>query len=231
MLRMLRCSIAAIACVWFIAVNVLAAEPKTSMTERGNLLFADDFAQAPGKQWKIGIGKWELVDGVLHGSEQQADKHGAVMRHFMSFHNVVIQYAFKLDGAAQTTLSIDGAKGQHCCRAIITPSSVAVRKDMNADGPAMILDRCATEFKPGQWHTIVAEVLGKEVLARLEGDVVAFGSHESIDVKKTNFFLTVSGASASFKDLRVWEGLPSKSWETTKAKLLESRAKTQPDGK
>lgn len=231
MLRMLSCGLAAIAGVCFLTLNLLAAEPNTAMTERGNLLFADDFAQAPGKQWKIGIGKWELVDGVLQGSEQKADKHGAVIRHFMSFQNVVIQYSFKLDGAAQTTLSIDGAKGQHCCRAIVTPSSLAVRKDMNADGPAMILDRCATEVKPSQWHTIVVEVLGKEVLARLDGDVVAFGSHESIDVKKTNFFLTVSGASASFKDLRAWEGLPSKSWETTRAKLLESRVKTQPGGK
>ena len=52
----------------------------------------------------------------------------------------------------------------------------------------------------------------------------AFGSHNGIDVKKTNFGLTVGGGSVSFKDLRVWEALPNQAWEATRARL-QSRGK------
>jgi hypothetical protein len=38
-------------------------------------------------------------------------------------------------------------------------------------------------------------------------------------VDKTNLGLTVAGASASLKDLRVWEARPNPGWAATRAKL------------
>src|SRR5947209_18330318 len=87
------------------------AEPKTIMTERGKLLFADDFSQAPGKEWKAAKGKWEVVDGAVRGSELKSDNHGAATRHALPVKDVVIQYSFKLDGARGTRLSINDPKG------------------------------------------------------------------------------------------------------------------------
>lgn len=212
-----------------LAVAVQAAdpvqEPKTLLTERGKLLFSDDLNQPLSKEWKAAKGKWEVVDGVMKCSELKADNHGAVARHAMPFRNVVIQYSFKLEGAKQTTLSINLPKG-HLCRVLVNPTMLQVRKDdSDKDGPdkAAILETRNVTIKPGEWHTLVVELQGKEMLASLDGKEVAFGSHDALDVDKANFGLTVAGESVSFKNLRVWEATPNKNWTTTKAKLTEAR--------
>lgn len=203
-------------------------EPKTVMTERGKLILSEDFTAPLGKEWKTAKGKWEVADGAVKGSEVKADMHGAVARHALPYQNVIIQYTFRLDGARQTTLSINDDKG-HCCRVLINANGFAVQKDShdkNVTDKAMVLDRREQAIKPGAWHTIVVEIQGKELLARLDGDAVAFGGSDAIDVKKANFGLTVAGESASFKNLRVWEARPNPTWEATKTKLLAERAKT-----
>lgn len=204
-----------------------APPPKTLMTERGKLLFADDLGQPPGTEWKTGKGQWEVVDGAVRATELKADMHAAVIRHAMPFQDVVIQYSFKLDGGRQTTLSINDARG-HCCRVVLNASGLTVQKDShdkNVADKSAVLERRAAALKPGEWHTVVVEIRGKEMLARVDEGPVAFGEHDAIDVKKSNFGLTVGGGSVSFKNLRVWEALPARDWATTKARLADERSK------
>ncbi len=214
----------------FVGLGALAAdtpEPKTLLTERGKLLFRDDLGKPLGKEWKAAKGKWEVVNGAVRGSELKADMHGAVVRHAMPFQDVVIQYDFKLDGARQTTLSINAAKG-HLCRVAVNPTGFSVRKDSldkNKTDKAAVLDTRTTSITPNTWHTLVIELRGTEMLATLDGKETAFGSHPGLSMAKANFGFTVAGESVSFRNLRVWEGLPNKSWEATKARLLQERAR------
>lgn len=218
----------ALACLLGLASLAAAADPEPTpiMTERGKMVFNDALTQELGKEWKKGKGKWEVVDGVLKGTELKEDMHGAVTRHALAAKDVVIAYSFKLDGAKNTSLSINDAKG-HVCRVIIRPDGFTVQKDDHdgKDGPdkAMVLDKVETPIKPGQWHTMLVEINGKEIVATLDGKHTGLGAHEAIDVQKANLGLTVAGESVSFKDLKVWEAQPSKGWEAAKAKLLEAR--------
>jgi len=203
-----------------------AAEMKTLLSERGKLLFADDFTQPLGSDWRTSMGRWEIVDGVLKSSQLKTETSGPKTVHMMPFRNVIIQYSFKLEGARITMLSMNDAKG-HCCQLMIFPSSIAIQKgthDHNKADKMEILDSRKVAIKRGEWHTIVLEIHGREVLASLDGGVIAFSAHDCIDVAKVNFYLTVGGESASFRNLRVWEALPNKSWDTTKTKLLQERA-------
>ncbi len=203
--------------------RAFAADPQTLMTERGKVLLSDDLKEA-SKDWRAAKGKWEAVDGALRGSEIPEDKHGAVTRHALSFTNAVIQYSFKLDGAKGTTLSINDAK-EHLCRVMINPNGFIVQKDdHDHDGPdkAVVFQKIETPIAAGEWHTLVVEILGKEMLASLDGQKVGFGEHEMIAEAKANLGFTVAGQSASFKDLRVWEALPNKDWAANKAKLAAS---------
>ena len=196
---------------------------ETLMCERGKLLFSDDLNQPLAKHWKAAKGKWQVVDGAIQGSELPADMHGAVMRTNVPLKNVVIQYSFKLQGAKQTSLSINDAVG-HNSRVLITPTGFSVRKDdHDHDGPdkAALLQATKKPIAADQWHTLVIEISGPELVARLNGKQVALGSHESINVDKTNLGLTVAGESVSFKNLRVWEATPKADWAATKAKLGE----------
>jgi hypothetical protein len=214
----------ALACVLLGAAGARADEPappKTLMTLPGKLLYSEDFTRPVSKDWKQGKGKWEIVDGVLRGSEVASDMHGAVMRYPLAFDSIVIQYSFRLDGAKQTTLSINAAKG-HISRVLVRPNGLSVKKDADKkkkDG-GVVLGQVDTPISPGAWHTLVVELQGKEMLANLDNNKhIAYGSHEGIDRQKANFGFTVAGASASFKDLRVWEGRPNPAWDGTRAKL------------
>jgi hypothetical protein len=204
-----------------------ASEPKTFMAERGKLLLSDDLDKPLAKPWTVAKGKWENDGGAVRVSELAADKHGAVARHPLATRNFVAQYSIKLDGAKATSFSVNDAKG-HCCRVSISPTSLAVQKDShdhNKEDKQLRLDVRTAPIALGEWHTVVIEVLGPEIVASLDGDRVALGSHESLDVDKTNFGLTVAGETVSYKNLRVWEATPKQSWESTKAELKQRAAK------
>jgi hypothetical protein len=135
----------------------------------------------------------------------------------------VLQYSFKLDGAASTTLSFND-KG-HVCRVSIRPTALVVQKD-DQDGKTKpdkgeVLDTKAISLKPGEWHTLVVELRGPDILATLDGTTTAYGTHAAIDKAKANVGITVAGESASFKNLTIWEGTPSKEWDANKAKLAK----------
>lgn len=211
--------------------GAVADEPETSalptrMTVRGKLLFQDALDTAPGRAWNVAKGDWKAEDGALTGSEKESDHHGAVMRHAVPFRDAVIQYAFRLDGARATSLSINKARG-HLCRVLITPAGFQVRKD-DADhaGPdrAILLQAVKVPIEAGAWHTLVLELRGDEMLASLDGRHVGYGRAEALAVDKANLGLTVAGASASFKDLSVWEATPNPDWEKDRARLRAGRA-------
>jgi hypothetical protein len=217
-----------LACVASIIAASPPAEPPTLMTERGKLLFSDDQGAAPGPAWKVGKGKWEVKDGAVVGAELKSDKHGAVIRHTETFRNAVIQFSFKLDGAKTLSLSLNAAKS-HLNRVVVTPTFFRVLKDdFDHDGPdkAVVLQTVKTKIAPGEWHTVVLELYGPEMLASLDGEHVAFGANDLLDADKANFGFTVSGESAAFKDVRVWEAQPNAGWEKTKAKLLADGTKS-----
>lgn len=195
----------------------------TLMCERGKLIFSDDFSEGPSDAWRVPKGKWEAKAGATQGSELKADKHGAVIRTNLPVRNAVIQYSFMLEGAKATTFSINDAQG-HNSRVIINAAGFAVRKDdHDHKGPdkAALLQQVKKAIPQDRWNTLVIELNGPEILARLNGDIVAYGSHKAIDVDKTNIGLTVAGESVSFKDMQIWEAEPKADWTTTKAKLLK----------
>jgi hypothetical protein len=106
---------------------------------------------------------------------------------------------------------------------LITAEGFTARKDDHDHaGPdkAAVLQAVKSPIRTGEWHTLVVEINGAEFLARLDGKHVAYGSHEAINVDKTNIGLTVAGESASFKNLRIWDGKPKADWAANKAKLV-----------
>jgi hypothetical protein len=202
-----------------------AAEKATVMTVRGKVLFRDALSEPLGSGWVTAKGKWEVVNGAIQGTEVPSDQHAAAARHPLKFRNAVIQYSFKLDGAKATSLSLNDAKG-HVCRVVITPQDVSVRKDdHDKTGPdkAALIQLRKVAIEPGRWHTLLVEMQGPEMLARIDDETVAFGSNAGVDVEKTNFGLIVSGASVSLKNLMIWEAEPNAGWAATRAKLASSR--------
>lgn len=205
------------------------AAPATLLTKPGKLLFHDKLDQQPDKkEWRQGPGDWKIENGALKGSERAADMHGAVLRHPMKFQDAIIRYEFQLNGTKATTLSVNDAK-EHVCRVLLRPNGFSARKDdHDHQGPdkAVDFETKTVKISTGEWHTLVVELRGPEMVATLDGQHTAFGAHELLNCEKANFGFTVSGDSASFRNVQVWEALPNSSWDATKEKLQAARAKT-----
>lgn len=197
-----------------------AEDPSPLMTKKGKLLVSEDLNAPFSAGWTKGPGTWEVVGGVMRGTERAADMHGAVRRLPVKQQSVIIQYDFRLVGAKMTTLSLNDPKG-HLARVLLRPDQFRMQKDdHDKTGPdsAVVFQQSPATFAPEVWHTLIVEFSGDEMLARV-GELAGYGRHEQLAAEKTNLGLTVSGDSAEFRRLRVWEALPNPAWESTRSRF------------
>jgi hypothetical protein len=221
----------------FLALTVTSAqtlEPRTLMTNRGVTLLEDRLS-VTSDGWKIGKGAWTFADGGLNGKELPADKHAATYRRMLEFQDGVIQFEFKLDGAKLLTFSLNDAEG-HVARVLVDAKGFQARKDDHDHaGPdkSLQFNRVDATISAGRWYTMLIEIRGSEMLARLVTDdalslerpLVSFGGHELIASPKSNIGFTVQGASASFRNLRVQQALENDTWADTKRQLEATRTR------
>jgi hypothetical protein len=196
--------------------------PATLMAEPGKLLVDNPLDKVP--EPRKGPGDWQVADGALRGSEREADHHGAVLRMPLKQRDVVLSYQFRLDGAKATSLSFNDER-EHVCRVMIGPRLFRVqRDDHDHDGPdkAVVFGQQNIPVKPDEWHTLVVELLGPEMVATLDGKHTEFGADELLDRVKDNFGFTVSGDGVSFRKLQVWSATPKSGWDGRKASLKKS---------
>lgn len=172
----------------------------------GDLLHEPFSGDALGKEWKIGKGQWRIVEGRLEGTELAADKHAAVVRRDVRFRDGVVRYSVRLDGAKTAHLSINGAGG-HICRLILTPSSAELRRDKpnaKSEEKAASLAKATAAFAPGVWYDVEVSFQGRTMSARIQSaNVTIKGEHDAIAAEKTNIGFPVTGATASFDNVRV----------------------------
>jgi hypothetical protein len=119
-----------------------------------------------------------------------------------------------------TTLSINDAK-EHVCRVLLNATGFTVQKDdHDHDGPdkAQVYGRRSVNLG-SDWHTVVLEIVGDTMLATVDGANATFGSNELLATEKANLGFTVSGQSASFRNLKVWSATANKGWEKAKATI------------
>ena len=203
-----------------------AAESKnlqTLMTVRGKELLADDFAKPElDPRWKPAKGKWEVKEGVLRGTEVAADMHAATVRTDLPHGDAVYQFDFRFEpGGKAVHLSLNGAPG-HIGRVTITPGGFQLRKDASKKDPAdkgVVLDSCKMTFEPGKWYTMVVEVSGPEMLARVDDRHYALGGDAKLATAKTNFGFPASGDGVSLDNVKVWAATANPEWPQAKQKL------------
>jgi hypothetical protein len=191
------------------------------MTKRGELVFADGFDAL--KDWTGNKGKWVLEDGRLKAAEIAADMHHPARGRKAAYHDAVFQFSFRLQGAKWLGVGFDDK--EHVCRAIVTPTSFRVQKTTGI-GPTtktVKLDERKKDFDPERWYTMVVEISGNEILARIDGDAVALGEAEGIDVDKLRIALISGGEWAWFDDVKLWKAEKDSAWPARKAQVLAAR--------
>lgn len=204
------------------------AEDKPLLAIPGKVIYENNLASGAGAPWKAAKGEWKAVDGVLHGLELEADKHGAVLRLPNKLKDFVIEYEFKFSGAKATSLSINAIK-DHMARIMISPKSVAVQRDDNDhEGPdkAVVFARFPAELGEG-WHKVRLEMVGDKMLGKVD-DLVAWGANDLFLTEKASPGFTVSGQSVDFRNFTMKEATLNPGWEAVMATLPKPGEKVTP---
>jgi hypothetical protein len=180
--------------------------------EKGKVLLSEDFpSNALDKAWTTPKGTWTVEDGVLKGVEKAEDHHPAVVRHLLKAHDLIGEFSFRFNGSKLLGFSLNNQKG-HVCRVSITPAMISLQKDKpneKSTEKGEVLAKEKVDLKPGEWHTMLVTICGKEMSVQLDGKQLASGANDAVDVDKTSLAFPTAGAGASIKQVRVWEAVPT----------------------
>jgi hypothetical protein len=199
-------------------------EPKVWMNKKGALLWEEAFAGAElSKDWYKGQGDWKVADGALRGAEKPADNHHAYVQRKIESPDAVIQFSFKLEGSASWCGAFFDGK-EHISALTLGPDSFRIAK-MTGIGPTTKrtdVDSTKMKLNDGNWHTVVWEFRGEEMVATVDDQVMAIGKAEGLTPERTKIELnTGGGPTALFKDVKVWKGEPDDKWPQKRAQLLQ----------
>jgi hypothetical protein len=204
-------------------------EPKVWMCRKGDLLWHETFAGTEwSKDWHKGQGDWKMEDGQLRGAEKPADNHHAYASRKITEKNVVIQFTFKLDGAGWLGGFFDGK--EHVAALSLGADAFRIRR-MSGIGPtskSTEIDSSKIGLKDGNWHTVVWEIYGDEMVATVDDNAMVLARAEGLSMERQHLELnTAGGPSALFKDVKVWKAELDDKWPAKRAQLIP-RLKKKP---
>ncbi|MCU1237657.1 MAG: serine/threonine protein kinase with repeat [Candidatus Solibacter sp.] len=151
------------------------------LSERGKLVFNDDFAGA-------------------------AD-HGSHAQHILPYRDAIFELSFRIDGAGRFQLGLAGEQGL-LARFSIDSAHVILQAVQSNDLGALRmvnLDFSNIAVEPGKWHKAVVEAQGKRIVMQIDDKPAVAGESPALDVQKAKFALSVERAGASFESLRMYE--------------------------
>lgn len=187
-------------------------------------------------------GTWTQVDSGIRGIVKPKVYPAAMLHLPLVYHDAIIQVQARLDdislddptkgdfnsagvvlcegnaahigsvhlGKGGLTAGKDKTKSREVKGIVITDDEVSFGKQ-------------ALPIKPGEWHTLVIEVRGEDMLATVDGGSPVFGSHPVIGLPK-GILSFGTPRSVSYRNLRVFEALPNPAWETNKSLILKQAA-------
>lgn len=177
--------------------------------ERGDVIVDEDFSKEDAvARWRWGAGKWTVADGVLKGTETPERKHAAGIACQRNYHDAVITFRFQLAGGDPAILLLRNKFG-NLCRVILSKSQMTIQKDRpnlpkETTEKTVVLGTAPLKLEQGKWYTVTAVVHGKDFAVTLHDHATLKGSHDAIDVDKTEIEFLAGGDSVLFDDLKAW---------------------------
>jgi len=207
-------------------------DPKTWMSVRGPLLWEETFSNgAYSKEWSLYKGRFVVEKDQLKVAEVPTDGHLPTMTRSFKESNVVIQFAFKFEGAKWLGIQLDDAtndqRKEHVAQLTIQPDGFRIEM-MTGFGPTtknMILDQKKVKFDPGAWHTLVWEIQGDEMVATVDDREMVLAKADGMTLVRSRLQLVSSGEWAWYDEMKVWKAEADPKWAKKRAALVEQLKK------
>ena len=87
-----------------------------------------------------------------------------------------------------------------------------------------ILGECPFNFEKGKWYTMQVEVVGEEILARLDAKHFVVGKHPMLNRKREYFAFQVDQSGAAFDNVGIWHAEMKKGWESVRQPLIKKQS-------
>ncbi len=175
-------------------------------------------------------GRWEIANGEFRGIETPGANHPATASFGIAFQDVIIQCDVRLNdvpdnGRKYRSLFVKTTDAKDYIISLSLGQGGLFLTPYDADkiNPATkqrekgTSAKLLTPIKLNDWHTVVLEIQGNEVVGTLDGQSITL-SNPLIGTAKHSLMLGAA-TEASFRKLRIWEALPSAVWAKNKAKL------------
>ncbi len=175
-------------------------------------------------------GRWEIAKGEFRGIETPGANHPATASFGIPFQNVIIQCEVRLndvpdEGRKYRSLFLKATDTKDYVISLslgqgglfLTPYDADKINPTTKQREKGNTVKLLTPIKLNEWHTVVLEIQGDEVVGTLDKQSITL-SNPLIGTAKHSLMLG-AGTEASFRKLRIWEALPNAEWEKNKAKL------------
>ena len=167
---------------------------------------------------------WEARGGVL----VRNDLPGENKRIFIKkpeYKDVVIRFDFQFRGAEEIRL-VAGGGGHYNFGVHIRRNRFRVKTPGDKSVPYFpaILGECPFNFEKGKWYTMQVEVVGDEILARLDAKHFVVGKHPMLNRKREYFAFQVDQSGAAFDNVGIWHAEMKKGWESVRQPLIKKQS-------
>ena len=203
------------------------------LAKPGKLLLKENFDESELPElFRVGQGRWDIVDGVLRGRQLAADNHTAFRKIYLDHQDVIYEYDMKLEGDGFHRLLINWglahiAKAEiHYDRAEVVKIREQGKRDQmtreghdhgldplkgNWDEKTYALNTVPVDLREGNWYHVIIELVGDTISLQVGGKTVV-GKHIGLTEKKDNFWFQSGGLESYLyvDNVRVYEASPKK---------------------
>ncbi len=196
--------------------------------------------------WRAMNGTWTQVDGGIRGIVKPKVYPAATLHLPLVYQDAIIEVEVRLDDIPLD----DPPKGDFNSAGVVLREGDAAHigsvrlgkgglsagkdktKSREVNGIVVTDDEVSfgkqtMSVTTGEWHTLLIEVRGEEMLATVDGGSPVFGSHPVIGLPK-GILSFGTPRSVSYRNLRVFEALPNPAWEANKSGILKQTAPAKP---
>ena len=167
---------------------------------------------------------WEVRDGVLVRNDLPAENKRIFIKK-PEYKDVVIRFDFQFRGADEIRL-VTGGGGHYNFGVHIRRNRFRVKTADDKSVPYFptILGECPFNFENGKWYAMQVEVVGDEILARLDAKHFVVGKHPMLNRKREYFAFQVDQSGAAFDNVGIWHAKAKESWESVKQPLIKKQS-------
>jgi hypothetical protein len=197
-------------------------DPKVWMVKRGELLWEESFSDgAWSKDWNRYKGDYKVEGDAVRVAEIAADGHHPAMSRKLGADNVVVQFRFKVDGSPWMGFALDDK--EHVARLFIHPDRFRISKMSGIGGTTKgtDVDENRVKLNDGQWHTVVWEIQGDEMVATVDDKEMVLGKAAGMTPTRGRCELISGGQHAWYDDVKVWKAEPDERWPQKRAQLMQ----------